>query len=102
MASDAAVASTLLVSIPDDISINNLPDIKTINERLLHMPINYFTQGCIHKIKIYNSNETIKVTVRCWRSMKKSEKPHEVHIGIQPSSKTVVESYCTSKVGYVN
>jgi hypothetical protein len=44
--------------------------------------LNYFTQGYINNIKISEGRGAIRVDARCWRSMRKSQDPHNLHVEI--------------------
>jgi hypothetical protein len=51
------------------------------------------TQGYIHNIKISEARGAIRVDARCWRSMRKSQDPHNLHVEIGDDK--LSESYCT-------
>jgi hypothetical protein len=98
MAAATGTATDSLDDIPENVSLSYLPDHVKLADRILTRGLNYFTQCYIHDIKIYTENKPrIKVVARCWRSMRKSEKPHTLHIEID--SQKISESYCTCKDG---
>jgi hypothetical protein len=58
---------------------NFLPDFESLSKKALVKGLNYFTQGYIHNIKISEAHGTMHVDARCWRSMRKSQDPHNLH-----------------------
>lgn len=95
----ANVATDSLKSIPDDFCVKYLPNSSNLSEKALQKGLNYFTQGYIHDIKIFNSDESVQAAARCWRSMRKNQSPHRLHLEIKNDS--INESHCSCKVGYV-
>jgi hypothetical protein len=55
--------------------------------------------GYIHNIKISEARGAMRVDARCWRSMRKSQDPHNLHVEIGDDK--LSESYCTCKTGYI-
>ena len=94
------LASDSLEKIPDNIAVSFLPNFESLSKRALEKGLNYFTQGYIHDIKISEAHGTMRVDARCWRSMRKSQDPHNLHVEIGDDK--LSESYCTCKVGYIN
>jgi len=99
MAAVHTVASKSLQHIPDNISVNFLPNHAKLCERILKRGLNYFTQCYIHDIKIFihDGLKQSEVTCKCWRSLRKNEKPHQLRILV--SDKEITEAYCSCKVG---
>lgn len=93
------VATDSLKSIPDDFCVKYLPNSSKLSDKVLQKGLNYFTQGYIHNIKIYNSDVSVQAAARCWRSMRKNQSPHQLSLEIQNDS--ISESHCSCKVGYV-
>uniref|UniRef100_A0A8W8MB74 SWIM-type domain-containing protein n=1 Tax=Magallana gigas TaxID=29159 RepID=A0A8W8MB74_MAGGI len=93
----ANVATDSLKSIPDDFCVKYLPNSSNLSEKALQKGLNYFTQGYIHDIKIFNSDESVQAAARCWRSMRKNQSPHRLHLEIKNDS--INESHCSCKVG---
>ena len=93
-------ASDSLEKIPDKIAVSFLTDFESLSKKALEKGLNYFTQGYIHNIKISEARGAMRVDARCWRSMRKSQDPHNLHVEIGDDK--LPESYCTCKVGYVN
>ncbi|XP_060589407.1 uncharacterized protein LOC132744663 [Ruditapes philippinarum] len=96
----AAVSTTTdsLEDVPDNISISFLPNHRSLMERIIKRGLNYYLQGYVHQIKVHiDDKPKVKVVARCWRSMRKNEKPHTLHIEILKD--IITESYCSCKVG---
>ena len=70
------LASDSLEKIPDNIAVSFLPDFES------------------------EARGAIRVDARCWRSMRKSQDPHNLHVEIGDDK--LSESYCTCKAGYIN
>jgi hypothetical protein len=51
-------------------------------------------------INISEARGAMRVDARCWRSMRKSQDPHNLHVEI--GDDRLSESYCTCKAGYIN
>jgi len=101
MAAAAEADTRSLANIPADFSVEYLPNLKSIAERITRKALNLYTQGYIHKIEIFNEKlPMINLCARCWRSMRKSEKPHDVRIEIDGPRRLISDAYCTCKVGY--
>lgn len=86
-----------LEKIPENISVSYLPESKSLSQRILGKGLNYYTQSYIHNIHVFE-DETIRVVAKCWRSMRKNENPHKLHIEI--GEEKLLESFCTCKAGY--
>ena len=100
MAAVVAAASNSMSHIPENISITYLPNHLTITDRIQKKALNYYMQGYIHKIKIFDEFlPKVTVTAKCWRSMRKHEKPHDLHLDIDENEQKITESYCTCTVG---
>jgi hypothetical protein len=54
----------------------------SIIAKALEKGLNYFTQDYIHNIKISEARGAIRVDARCWRSMRKSQDPRNLHVEI--------------------
>ncbi|XP_033729693.1 uncharacterized protein LOC117318872 [Pecten maximus] len=93
----APAATDSLKKIPDNISPSFLPDSKSLSDKVLQKGLNYFSQGYIHNIKIKETENDVRVDARCWRSMRKSEEPHRLHVDI--GTETISQSFCSCKVG---
>jgi len=79
MAAAAEADTRSLANIPADFSVEYLQNFKTIGERIIRKALNLYTQGYIHKIEIFNEKlPTINLRAKFRRSMRKSEKPHDV------------------------
>ena len=94
------LASDSLEKIPDNIAVSFLPDFESLSKKALEKGLNYFTQGYIHNITISEARGVMRVDARCWRSMRKSQDPHNLHVEIGDDK--LSESYCTCKTGYIN
>ncbi|KAH3774303.1 hypothetical protein DPMN_175682 [Dreissena polymorpha] len=100
MADSAASASNCLNHIPENISIKFLPNSQNVCDSIKRRALNFYTQGYIHKIKVFdNFLPKVTVTAKCWRLMRKSEKPHDLHLDINETCQQKTESYCTCQVG---
>jgi len=92
MAAAAEADSRSLANILADCSVEYLPNFKYIGERITRKALNLDT----HKIDIYNEKlPTINIRAKCWRSMRKSEKPHDVRIEIDGPRRFIINPYCT-------
>ena len=89
------LASDSLEKIPDNIAVSFLPDFESLSKKALEKGLNYFTQGYIHNINISEARGAMRVDARCWRSMRKSQDPHNLHVEIGDDK--LSESYCTCK-----
>ena len=98
--SQANIATDSLEKIPGNIAVSYLPESDSLSQKALEKGLNYFKQGYVHDMKVTDVNGSIRVDAKCWRSMRKNEAPHKIHIEI--GTDTLKESYCTCKVGYVN
>jgi hypothetical protein len=97
------LASDSLEKIPNNIAVSFLPGFESLSKKALEKGLNYFTQGYIHNIKISEARGAIvaiRVDARCWRSMRKSQDPHNLHVEIGDDK--LSKSYCTCKAGYIN
>jgi len=97
MASADAETSDTLVNISDNISVKFVPNYDKLADRILNRGLNYYTQGYIHNIKIFNEENRVRVVADCSRSMRKNEKPHRLNIDL--SDEKITESHCSCKVG---
>jgi hypothetical protein len=52
------------------------------SKKALEKGLNYFAQGYIPNIKISEARGAMRVDARCWRSMRKSQDPHNLHVEI--------------------
>lgn len=86
-----------LEKIPNNIAVSFLPNSESLSKKATEKGLNYFTQGYIHKIKISEVNSTVRVDAKCWRSMRKNQDPHKLHIEI--GDEKLTESYCSCKAG---
>lgn len=59
----------------------------------------YFLEGYIHNVKIDVSREEKIVKAKCYRSQRKSEKPHDVYVCLLSSE--ISEAQCSCKAGRV-
>jgi hypothetical protein len=89
-----------LEKMPDNIAVSFLLDFESLSKKTLEKDLNYFIQDYIHNIKISEAHGARRVDARCWRSMRKSQDPHNLHVEIDDDK--LSESYCTCKAGYIN
>ena len=66
----------------------------------LERGLNYYVQGYIHDVKIFNEKNVVQVTAKCWRSMRKSEKPHQLNLTL--STRSITDSFCSCTAGQVS
>ena len=76
------LASDSLEKIPNNIAVSFLPGFESLSKKALEKGLNYFTQGYIHNIKISEARGAMRVDARCWRSLRKSQDPHNLHVEI--------------------
>ena len=77
----------------------DLPNFHSIDDRIIKRALNLFTQSNIHNI--FNDRlPCVLVRAECWRSRRKSEKPHGTHIEIDQSKRLSSDAH-TCTVGYV-
>ena len=89
-----------LIDVPDDISVSYFPDSVAVSRKCQEKALNYYTEGYVHDIKVRVINEkdkALSIDGKCWRSMKKNEKPHTLHIKLL--DKKITESICSCKAG---
>ena len=61
-----------LGEIPDNISIQFLPNHQQLADRILKRGVNYFAQSYVHDVRIFTKNRPlVSVSGKCWRSMRK-------------------------------
>jgi hypothetical protein len=89
-----------LEKMPDNIAVSFLLDFESLSKKTLEKDLNYFIQDYIHNIKISEAHGARRVDARCWRSMRKSQDPHNLHVEIDDDN--LSESYYTCKAGYIN
>ena len=95
-----------LAKIPDQISVSFLPDHSDLSQKVLEKGLNYFIQGFVHDIKICHAPNTgasapsgTRVDAKCWRSVKKNEDPHKLHLEINDNK--ISEAVCTDRKSVV-
>ena len=73
------------------------------NRQNTEVGLKYYTQGDIHKIKIFDEfSPKVTVTVKSWRLMRKHEKPHDLHLNIHENDQKIrVVLYMQSWVSYM-
>ena len=117
MAASADIVYVLsdLTAIPDNFSISFLPQYQNISQKA-HQNIsqkaqqkglNYYLQGYVHDIKIFVSSPTssdslTKVTLvsaKCWRSMRKNDRPHNISFTLKNAEELIEDSHCSCKAG---
>ncbi|VDI62478.1 Hypothetical predicted protein [Mytilus galloprovincialis] len=91
------ITNDSLEKIPETIAISYLPESESVSKKALAKGLNYFTQGYIHDLRISEVNGAVLVDARCWRSMRKNDSPHSLHIEI--GQQKLTESYCTCNAG---
>lgn len=90
----------ILLDIPDNIGVSFLPNNKNLSTKCLEKGLNYFTQGYIHNIRVFKLESRVQVSAKCWRSMRKNDSPHSLHIEISiAGDERITESYCSCKAG---
>ena len=98
----AGLASDSLSSVPDDFGLTYHPNYSKLSERAKQKGLNYFTQGYVHDISIFPTESSgLALTAKCWRSMRKSDEPHKLHVDVDTTSKAITEAFCTCKAGLV-
>ncbi|XP_070548024.1 uncharacterized protein [Ptychodera flava] len=92
--------SDSLRNVPDDISVCYLPNFQNLSKKSQEKGLNYFSQGYVHDIKINDHNATeVNIIARCWRSMRKSELPHNIDISISTAERKLANANCSCKAG---
>ncbi|KAJ8306827.1 hypothetical protein KUTeg_008811 [Tegillarca granosa] len=61
----------------------------------------YFAEGYIHKVSLFflENESNLEISAKCFRSQRKSEKPHSVNIEINKALGEIVDAYCTCQAG---
>lgn len=87
-----------LRDIPDDFSAKYLPYDLTLRQK---QRANAFNKGSyLHSLKIFNhSDNSVCLTGKIYRSMRKSDPPHIVNIDIDKQNKKIKEAHCDCKAG---
>ena len=90
-----------LEDVPDNISLSYLPNYDSISERSSDRGLSYYVEGYIHNINVQTdeTSAVVRVSAKCWRSMKKSESPHQLSIDINIKREILTESLCSCKAG---
>ena len=111
MAATADIVYVLsdLTAIPDNFSISFLPEYQNISQKAQQKGLNYYLQGYVHDIKIFVSSPTssdsltvTKVTLvsaKCWRSMRKNDRPHNISFTLKNAEELIEDSHCSCKAG---
>ena len=86
-----------LAPIPDQITVSFLPNSSNLSQKSLERGLNYYVQGYIHDVKIFNEKNGVQVAAKCWRSMRKSEKPHQLNLTL--STDSITDSFCSCTAG---
>lgn len=102
MASNDVINSVANLSdLPHDLSPTLLQHVSLKSKQV---GFKYFSEGYIHDVKMYkigiDAEDAISMKCKCYRSMKKNEKPHQVFLDI--TSKTpgrILTSHCTCQAG---
>ena len=95
----AASNKDLVENIPEDISFLYHPEHMHISKKARHRGLNYYLQGYIHDIQLDAQDGTLNARCKCYRSYKKNETPHTLHMEISLHNKQIVEAYCSCVAG---
>ena len=68
-----------------------------LSDKVKQNALDYFLQGNVHRIQIYQNKQTVDITAKCWRSMRKNEPPHSVNLII--SGEKLEDATCSCKAG---
>ena len=71
--------------------------LKFVTKKSLERGLNYYVQGYIHDVKIFNEKNGVQVAAKCWRSMRKSKKPHQLNLTL--STDSIIDSFCSCTAG---
>ena len=99
-------SETQMLSFELTLSVGNLREkaksLKSsrLSKKCLKRGLNYHTQGYTHEIKVFgNTNAIGRVDAKCWKSTRKSEKPHRLTLEILKNSFN--DAGCTCTAGQV-
>ena len=96
MAAEAVYRSADLTNIPSDFSLVYLKDI-AISLKSKQQGFKYFSEGYFHDVNMVKDDNTVITTAKCYRSQRKSEKPHNVSVDI--SGDRVSYALCSCQAG---
>ena len=85
-----------LRDVPDDFAAKYLPYEPTLRQK---QRANAFNKGSyLHSLKIFkDASKNICLSGKIYRSMRKSDPPHQVNIDINCTEKKVTEAHCDCK-----
>ena len=85
--------------IPDDFSLKYFGD-EFFSMKAKTRGLTYFKEGYVHKVKVdtKSENSEIDISGRCYRSMRKGESPHNLHLTMNEDS--ILDAYCSCTAGY--
>ena len=85
--------------VPDDISAAYLPYIPTLRQKQRAMA---FCRGSyIKSVNINRESDRTTIKSRVYRSQRKSDEPHSVHIEVRSEEGKVTDAHCSCKAGYI-
>jgi len=90
----------MLKDIPDDFSKDFLADSK-VSERCRKQAMSYVLEGYVHNVTSEKREDEEKIILcgKCYRSQRKSEKPHKMTIHLAMPDCAVVDSICSCVAG---
>lgn len=82
--------------VPDNFTIASFNH--AFSEKSLSKGLIYFQEGYIHNVTINkNKDNTVIISARCFRSMRKGETPHRLTVDLSDSA--VTDAYCSCTAG---
>ena len=92
-----------LADLPTDFSVSFLKN-SMISLKSKQKGFKYFSEGFFHSVTMFINRGTddvscISVSAKSYRSQRKSEEPHSLHIDIKPNE--ISEAHCSCQAGYV-
>ncbi|KAK7484626.1 hypothetical protein BaRGS_00024152 [Batillaria attramentaria] len=96
-AASADNSANSLSLVPEDLTLGCFGT--NLTQRAKRQGYRFFVQGYLHKINITDHHGEASVSAKCFRSMRKSERPHSLRVCFDPAMKLINISKCSCKAG---
>ena len=101
-----AAAAAVGFSTAESCSLRDLPSVKsvlslggTITSRSRQRGYKYFVQGYVHGIRFNLSGQDVVIKAKCYRSMKKNHKEHEITLNLHKPTAVFSHAWCSCTAG---
>ncbi|KAK3084419.1 hypothetical protein FSP39_013253 [Pinctada imbricata] len=99
MASNVNVESARLQDLSHDFYANYMKK-ESVSLKSKHQGYKYFSEGYFHDVSMFKEeNSLISISAKSYRSQRKSEKPHALHLGVQ--NVDIKYANCTCQAGKI-